>query len=348
MVNRIFIGFLVLVLLTSSIYILLPDKVRIDVQKTKTLISVYEDEKWVLGAREFLHLYDGTRKMRAKSREVTQKIDRNLITITRNSTWKDNITTVHEYVFDSTVSDVEFTPLEEKLYCFNCQGKIVHFEYRNIDYKGVTRAAVSPESFGHNIKVEWEEGYDWAKVYQQKTVPDKLIIRYRPQSSSEVYAVRLFDPPNVNSLKQCYIEYSNRTEDVYEDRIEFERVKSPCLYYHNYTYINNATEIDELRNETFDRYCFGEEEYTVQVKTGTKTIIKSKESCRVIGANIKGIGYDWDKQAFTCIKTGLEYTCDSQNADGNGLGSCESGEDTCFTIDIRSVKFDNEFNKFRK
>ena len=135
-ITRYFIGFLILVVLTSSIYILLPDKVRIDVQKTKTLISVFEDDKWILGATEFLNLFDGTTKMRAKSRNITNKIENNIITITRTSKWKDNITTIHEYIFDSTISDVELTPIEEKLHCYNCKGKIVHFEYRNILYDG--------------------------------------------------------------------------------------------------------------------------------------------------------------------------------------------------------------------
>ena len=145
MVNKYFIGFLVLVILTSSIYVLLPYKVRIDVQKTNTLISVYEDGKYVLGATEFLNLFDGAKKMRASSRFITQTIEGNIITITRIALWKDNIETVHRYTFDTTISDVELTPVEEELTCINCQGKIVHFEYRNIAYSGITREATSPE-----------------------------------------------------------------------------------------------------------------------------------------------------------------------------------------------------------
>lgn len=204
-INKYYIGFLIFVVLTYSVYISLPDQVRIDVQKTKTLISVYEDNKRVLGATEYLNLFDGTKKMRASSRTLTNQTEGNLITITRTATWKDNITTVHDYTFDPTISKVELFPIEEKLTCSNCQGKIVHFEYRDILYTGITREASSPESFGHNIKIEWQDGYDWARVYQQKVASDKLIIRYKPKSNYEVFKVRLFDPPSP-SLKAIYGE----------------------------------------------------------------------------------------------------------------------------------------------
>jgi len=112
----------------------------------------------------------------------------------RIASWKENIKTIHTYTFDTTVSDVEFIPIESTLQCLNCQGKIVHFEYRDLIYNGKTRPAISPESFGNQMKIEWEDGYDWAKVYQQITASDKLIIRYRPQDDDEIYRVRMFDP----------------------------------------------------------------------------------------------------------------------------------------------------------
>ena len=71
--------------------------------------------------------------------------------------------------------------------------QLFHFEFRDIIYDGITRPATSPETFGLNMKVEWQDGYEWAKVYQQKS-SDKLVIRYRPQSDHESYHVRMFDP----------------------------------------------------------------------------------------------------------------------------------------------------------
>ena len=204
--TKIIIGFLILVVLTYSAYIILPEKVRIDVKETKTLFSVWLNDKWVLSATEYLNLYDGTKKMRAESREVTPTINENIITITRTAYWKDDIKTIHTYTFDSSISDVELVPIEEELTCFNCQGKIVHFEYRDILYEGETKEISSPFSFGHNMKLTWQEGAYYAKVFQQKIASDKIIIRYRVNINSnyEIFNVRLFDPasPDVVSVNE--------------------------------------------------------------------------------------------------------------------------------------------------
>lgn len=184
----------ILVILSASVYVLLPESVRVDVQNTKTVFRVWESGGWVVGGVEYLHLYDGSRKMRAKDRNVTESVDGDIITIVRSALWKEGVRTVHTYVFDAGVSDVSLIPISSSLSCYGCVGKIVHFEYRDLSYGGVTRSAVSPELFGHNMKVEWEDGYAWAKVYQQKVASDKLIIRYRPDSSVVEYNVRLFDP----------------------------------------------------------------------------------------------------------------------------------------------------------
>jgi len=194
--KKIFIGFLVFVILSTSVYVLLPDQIRIDVEKTRTKYSVFEDGSLVLGATEYVNLFDGSKKMRASSRELSQEFDGSLITIKRKSIWKDNIITIQTYTFDSSISDVELVPISNVFECVNCEGKIVHYEFRDILYEGVTRPATSPEVLGHRMKVEWQSGYAWAKLYQQKVASDKLVIRYRPVSDYEVYSVRMFDPPD--------------------------------------------------------------------------------------------------------------------------------------------------------
>jgi len=185
---------MLIVILTSSIYFVMQDNVKIVVENTRTKFYVFEDNKWVLGGTEYVQLWDGVVKMRAKSRDVSYNTIDTITTIVRTSIWKDNITVYDTYTFDSTVENVELIPIEHKVECINCEGKIVHFEYRDILYDGETREAISPESFGHRMKVEWQDGYDWAKVYQQKIASDKLIVRYRPENEYETYYVRMFDP----------------------------------------------------------------------------------------------------------------------------------------------------------
>jgi len=156
------------------------------------------------------------------------------------------------------------------------------------------------------------------------------------------------DTINVQDIKQCHLESFNVTEDVYENITITERILIPCLYYTNYTFINNITGINENRSDVSNRSCNSEISVVREQKVGTKIVTKTREVCRVIGARIAGRDYLWDEVAFNCKRTGSKYTCDSQNADGNDNGVCDDGEDTCFTFDIRDVASDNRFNKFRK
>ena len=187
--------FLLFVVLSASFYFILPDKVRIDIEKTKTEYSVYENGTFILAATERVHLYDGTTKMRAKSggRKLRNYSVGNMVYVERTVNWKDNITTIQTYGFDPNVSDVEQFPISNEFQCINCEGKIVHYEIRDILYEGETKIIESPFSFGHNMQIEWEDGAYFSKVYQQKSV-DKIIIKYKPQDNDETYSVRLFDP----------------------------------------------------------------------------------------------------------------------------------------------------------
>jgi len=202
-------SFLVMVILASSIYFVLPDKVRIDIEKTRTKYSVWINDSWDLAATEYVNLYDGSKKMRAKSRELNNWTDGYYVYVSRTSKWKENITTIQTYVFDPNTPKEELTPLKNIFECMNCEGKIVHYEVRDISYNGATKEITSPFSFGKQMKIEWQDGAYYSKVFQQKSV-DKIIIKYRPQQSHEVYRVRLFDPPIVTA----YIDGTSADADV--------------------------------------------------------------------------------------------------------------------------------------
>ena len=198
MVKKIYIGVLILAILASSLYVLLPGQIRIDIQKTKSLYSVYEDGELVLAAREFVNLFDGSAKMRASNRILDYSEDNGIITIQRLAQYKDSIQTVETYVFDSTIPDIEQVPISHETICSNCVGKILQFEYRDILYDGDTKDITSPFSFGHNMKLTWQSGTYLNRVYQQKS-SDKILLRYRPTEDYQVFQTRLFDPPNFGS-----------------------------------------------------------------------------------------------------------------------------------------------------
>ena len=214
MVKKIyFSAFLIMVVLSSSIYFLMPDKVKIDIGKTNTKYSVWENDSWVLAATEYVNLYDGSKKMRAKSRELIYWNDSKNVYTQRKSVWKDDIVTIQTYIFEKDSENVEDFPEGNKFECFNCEGKIVHYEIRDILYEGETKVIESPFSFGHNMKIEWSIGNYYSKVFQQKS-SDKIIIKYKPKKYYESYNVRLFDPVwNLSNVNYTGDFFNTNTEE---------------------------------------------------------------------------------------------------------------------------------------
>ena len=209
------IGMLVLVILSVSVYIMLPDKIRIDVQETKTLYSLYDSnsDSYNLAATERVILRDGSAIMRAKERKVEWKNESGIITINRTAKYKDNISTYDEYVFDSGTTDIELMPVSHTTICYNCIGKILEFEYKDIYYDGDTKEITSPFTFGkkNNMKLEWQEGSYLSKVYTYKIASPKIWIRYRPIEAVQTYEVRLFDPKGISDCAAL-----NTANTVYE------------------------------------------------------------------------------------------------------------------------------------
>ena len=197
MAKKILIGFLILVILSSSIYILLPDNIRIDVEKTKTTFKVWENESWILAGTERTILFDGTKKMRAKSREINYFVDGNKTKIVRTAYFKDNITAIDTYLFDGGTKDIELYPVEHIVEILNGKGKLFVYEVNDLEYSGETIKGISsPQMFGHQMKVEWQDGNYYSKIFKYKDKDvGKLTIKYRVNSDYEKYHVRLFDPP---------------------------------------------------------------------------------------------------------------------------------------------------------
>ena len=211
--KKINIGVLLLVILSVSIYVMLPEQIRIDVQNTKTIYKVYESDSWILAATEYVNLFDGNAKMRANYRNVSYTEDSGIITIWRIAKYKDNIKVYDKYVFDSRISDIELVPILHEVACINCVGKILQFEYRNILYDGETKDISSPFSFGHKMTLTWQSGTYRSKVYQQ-AVTDKIILRYRPTEDYQVFNTRLFDPPGSDAVNVTIIFPVNNTAYV--------------------------------------------------------------------------------------------------------------------------------------
>ena len=130
------VGFLTLVILVSSVYIMLPENVRIDVGNTYSTFKVWENGSWVTSGKEYTKLYDGTKLMRAKSRVVNYTIENNNTTIYRYAYFKDDIFAIDTYEFDGNVKDLELIPISHTIRILNAKDKIFHYEIRDILYNG--------------------------------------------------------------------------------------------------------------------------------------------------------------------------------------------------------------------
>lgn len=240
--QKVIIGFLILVVLTTSIYILLPDKVRIDVGVTKTTFKVFENDVWVLSGIEYTKLFEGSSLMKANLRTINKTIDGTKVFITRTSNFKDGIQAIDTYEFDGGEENVELFPISHQIRILNAKGKILQYEVNNLLYTGVTEKGVlSPQSFGHQMEVEWEDKNYYSQIYKYagKDV-GRLIIKYKLDSSDYSVNVRLFDP---SGLPADSTPILNSTDPLTNDTVQ-----NLTLYYYEGT--GNKTIINWLRNGT--------------------------------------------------------------------------------------------------
>ena len=338
MAKKIILGILTMVILSASIYFIMPDSVRIDIEKTRTKFSVWEDEIWVLSATEYVYLWDGSKKMRAKSRDLTYDNDEDISIVTRTSKWKDNITTIDTYTFDGNIESVELVPIEHSVECINCVGKIVSFEYRDILYEGITEKISSPFSFGHNMKLEWQEGAYYAKVFQQKST-DKIIVKYRPKSNYEKYLVRIFDPikkdkKDIYNIQKCFTKFWNTSKRIYVDCVK------------NYTTIESYNCLDEKDNTTcqfkdvikyYNSSCLDRIEVTQH----------SKIVCEDTGqVNVSGRIIEYKDSFCLYHKSLSEIHCSlCKDSHGGGTGAdCKDGRGMCSSgqVDCQIIKINED------
>lgn len=180
---------------------MIPDNLRIDVGKTYSTFKVWKNESWVLAGQEYTLIFDGTKKMRASSRTVEQFTEDENIRIIRTSNFKNNVTVIDTYTFDGNEKDIELFPISHKINVLNGEEYILVYEVTKLEYSGeTTKDILSPQEFGHNMKIEWEEGNYYSRIWKYASKDEgKFTIKYRPDSNNFTKQVRLFDPPRLNS-----------------------------------------------------------------------------------------------------------------------------------------------------
>ncbi len=337
---------LVLVVLSTSFYILLPEKIRIDFQKTKTVFSIYNNDtgKFVISGIEYSRIFDGTKLMRANFRNISYSINEKTTEWYRIARFKQDIIVEDFVVFDNDVTDVENVPVSHKVCITNAENKIFEYLITNIEYNGLTKEITSPFTFGKNMKVTFQDGYYRAKVYQQKVASDKIIVRYRVTSDYECFDIRLFDPielsVSVTPIEKCHTEYYNVIEDVMGEVTKTRSVSLTEIHYINETHCANLTG-KPSDCSIFNRYetTYGytvEEEYQITEKIGEKSIQKAKEVCEIVGYDMGGQLLNCKKYGWKCYDLGDKILAKAPHQSDQDIPVCLSGE-RCDVFDKKTM-----------
>ena len=207
--QKLAIGFLTLLVLTSTAIVTLNNQVRLRVDNDKSTFYVpHEDFSWIwtVSGREYNYLFDGSAKMnrQTSSIKVWTEIDGNDVWIYRNTTYIRGPVITDTYHFQGDISDVRLFPLSHKVEIFNAKDFFYRYEVRDLTYDGESYklSGETELNFGKNMKVELNPNYRWAWVYKSGV----LRAQYDIKSDHETFYVRLFDPP---SYTWCYQETAN-------------------------------------------------------------------------------------------------------------------------------------------
>lgn len=278
---------LVLVILSASIYFVLSDEYRIDIKNTYTSFKVYENGSWELAGEERSILYDGTKKMRAiGGRIVNYTIEDNITTAYRYAYFKNNITLIDKYIFNSSTDDVEIFPVSHEIQILGAKGAqenvgkstpyILVYEVNKLEYFGETDYELgNSHEFGHNMKVEWSSGNYYERLYKYKDKDQgKLEIKYRITSNDFSVQARLFDPiisPDSVFTNLIYNQADiNKGTAIFEVNNPVDNLSLDDLYY---TY-------DLVKGNGLSRLDVFVEE-TNSIEEPTYDYIQYEDSCEV-------------------------------------------------------------------
>jgi len=299
------IGALVLLVLSSVIYITYSDQVRIRVDNDKTTFYVPHEEYswlWVVSGREYNSLFDGSSKMnrRTSSIKVWSEQDGNNVWIYRNTTYIRGPVIKDTYHFRGDIEDVELFPISHKIEVFNGKGYFYRYEARDLIYDGekYKLGGENELDFGRNMKLELQKGYRWAWVYSSGIVK----AQYDLPSDYEVFYIRLFDPIEDSP---CYQESANVSNQTGSDGV------CGLNYTGNYEEFSDSAKGLVYVNYTKPQYATNESNWTIKHGTLSAKNITIPNSC-------------WDHSS-TKLLFRLYSSHPSAGGTGYSYGQCFNG-----------------------
>jgi len=208
--KQMIIGALLIIFTSLAIYVTLEGQnVRIRVDNDKTTFYIYEN-RWLISGVEYNKLFNGTRLVtrNVSGIHIETFNDSNSFTIIRHTPYNNGAKIIDTYYFEGNITSKENFPVSHIIQILNGKGLIFEYSVTNLLYNGTTKNAVSPERFGRGMKVSWESGSYWAKVYQSGI----LKVRYRVNNTNQNFSIRLFDPLDTllpSSTHKAYYIYND-------------------------------------------------------------------------------------------------------------------------------------------
>lgn len=209
-------GSLIIILATIATFYLALQGSDVSMKITTTSATFYVNESGtlVIAGVENVYLYNGTKKMTASLKEPLSSVKNgNIITLTKRTHY-GNFTVVEEtYDYDTTKTNVESFPISHKIKVIDGVGYTLQYEVSKLTYNGTSRDAKNPESFGHKMKVEWQDGASYQKI-SKTTTDTKLTIKYKVTAPSSSYNVRLFDPIVIDNVANFTVAQCQSINDA--------------------------------------------------------------------------------------------------------------------------------------
>lgn len=197
--QKIILGILMLVILTSSAYVIFnQNELKISVEKTKTTFYTNQTGLFEVAGVEYNSIYNGTKKLTVSSTNIsilTEVIqDKNEIFIYRIANYPSGLIVKDTYFFNGSNNKQEDFPVYHTIEIKNAKNMIFEYKVNRLTYSGGTvKNPKSPQSFGKNMKVTWQDGNYYSNL-AKLTAGGELKVRYKINSNDEIYNVRLFDP----------------------------------------------------------------------------------------------------------------------------------------------------------
>lgn len=362
--TKISLGVLFILLVSGVIYVAIPDaniRMRVDVDKT-TFYNKNLDEngdpvgRWLVAGREYNKLFQGSTliKRRAKDIIVENFTEGTIYRVVRRTPYYNEGEIVDTYVYDITETKVELFPISHTIEIFNantCGGKgcIYQYEVRDIVFNGSSREAVSPESFERNMRVEWQGGAYYQKIFQLSR-KDKLVLKYRITDAYHKLNIRLFDP--ITPINITTMNISNNCTLYVEEE---QPVPVNCTLWKNVEYTN----VTEIFNETINQTENSTSYYILNESyNGTCNQIQNVTVC---GSSYNYLSINGKEIDITflnlkcCQPDNNTIICDSLK-DGNGdcvvnpgesymILNSSSGQIEYETADFYAKDYEDEINK---